>query len=557
MAAARKQTELATMPEPPEVAIPDFDFTDMLWGFPVAVSAAHLNLPAVVLTGVAFAAQKQIRRTPGLAGKIYDVLLHVLPLPDWAMHVLPAPTPRVLSAPNVQDVAPGVQPAPAAPATLHEALHAMPRQVQLGDMGKPPASATAVPIGYGADGSPLWLDMANEMLHTGLYGTSGAGKDTWLRTAFGVLTRRNTPDQVQFFILDAKGDWMLSHLKGLAHMWRDPVGGVGGAGVLAIKSGVQMLHEEMERRYTLVLGASCRTREQYIQRTGRPMPLLIVVFTDVMSSIESEVESLLVDLVSKARAVGIRVIVSMQTPTGGSMKWRSNLSTNITGMIPDDTQNGPALGLREASKLRYKPSELPHPKERPGVMVVRHGNQQHLVQGVYVPEEKFDAAVTKLPQRDVPKPIPADDQMLARLLQQAPQSVTKASQSPSNTSGVTVTATNPTGNSNGSDSATGVTVTRDGGGDVHVWQVNRTAPAEPAVLPTRRRRTVPRVNVREMRQRAREQQQETLEQKYARLVAQGVPSFREAYKIVGGNSQQALAAWHAAGGTTKPRKRGK
>ena len=83
------------------------------------------------------------------------------------------------------------------------------------------------------------------------------------------------------------------------------------------------------------------------------------------------------------------------------MKWRSNLSTNVSFMQTDETQDGPVLGVREKAGLRYRPSELPGPKTRPGVMIVRHGNDQYLVQVPLVEDEFFDTWVENLDRRVV------------------------------------------------------------------------------------------------------------------------------------------------------------
>lgn len=289
-------------------------------------------------------------------------------------------------------------PAPSAATSLATELQRLPKPgYALRALGKAPESRYAVPIGIGANGA-LWLDFERDILHMGLYGTSGGGKDTHLRVAFFTLTRRCRPEDVQFFYLDGKGDWLLPMLKGRAFMWRDPAGGTGEAGRRSLKAGVEAVQAEMTRRLALVQSANCRTREAYIKKTGDNLPLLIVVFSDVMDAIGAEIETLLIDLVSKARAVGIRVVVSMQTPTGASMKWRSNLSTNISASIPDRTQDAPALGLSDKA-MRYRPSELPSPKQRPGVLIVRHGDEQHLVQGTYIDEDFFDEWVESLALR--------------------------------------------------------------------------------------------------------------------------------------------------------------
>ena len=382
-----------------------FDGIDLAMMIGIAISQSVPPLAfGLVALGVG---QFIVRRSPRAANYLLRAAgWEDVSLPHW---ILPA-APQILPAPKAataDEAWLSPPPGTGAPrqAPLSEILAALPRTVTLQMMRPAPTSSTAVPIGIPAKGQPLWLDFAGDILHMGLYGTSGAGKDTWLRAMFYVLTRRNTPEMVQFVFLDAKGDWMLPRLKGRAHMWHDPYGADPFDDARAnageqIRSGIEAVQMEMRRRLKLVNGGNCRTREEYLARNPKAiMPMLVVVFTDVGGDVEGPVEQLLIDLVSKARAVGIRAIVSMQTPTGASMKWRSNLSTNISGMIPDTSQDGPALGLRDKSSVLYAPSSLPSPKQRPGVMVVRQGNEQHLVQGVYIDENRFDAYVDTLPRR--------------------------------------------------------------------------------------------------------------------------------------------------------------
>jgi hypothetical protein len=325
---------------------------------------------------------------------------------------------RLLPAPRQQplEVAPeaGAPVAQEAPSDFAAALAALPPRVKLGALLPLPASTTAVPLGVDAAGAMHWMDLGADALHIGLYGQSGSGKDTLLRLWFGGLARRNDARAVQFAILDGKGDWLTPNLAQLRHMFIAPAGGYGAPGDAKIKAAIQAIDEEARRRQELITAAGCRTREQYQARTGVAMPLLVVVATDVMTSIGLEVEALLEALVSKARALGIRVVVSMQTPTGKSTRWRMNLSTVIAGSLQSGSQDVPALGI-PVEQMHYRPSLLPPPQARPGVFVVRRAGGQALVQAPYVPEETFDRWCELLPRRN-------DSEVLSSLLAETPSS---------------------------------------------------------------------------------------------------------------------------------------
>lgn len=292
--------------------------------------------------------------------------------------------------------------------TTETAISALPALVQLDELTQPD-SATAVPLGVNHLGAPVWADLMVDLLHVGIYGTSGAGKDTLLRVWFSTVATRNRPEDVQWAFLDGKGDWLTPDLADLACMFVPPAGGYGQKGKEAILKASKAVDKEAERRQGLIFPNGCRTREQYnkmaVQKGWEPIPLLIVVASDVMDSVAGEVEDLLASLVSKARALGIRVVASMQTPTGKSMEWRMNLSSVLAGALVDGTQDAPALGVREVKDLPFRPSKVPPPPKVKGVFVGKvRGEFMVLRTPIFLAdseasEERFNQIVAGLPKK--------------------------------------------------------------------------------------------------------------------------------------------------------------
>jgi len=233
----------------------------------------------------------------------------------------------------------------------------------------------AVPLGRDQTGAFRWLDFGRDALHIGLYGTSGCGKDHLLRLWFAALLNETA---VRWAILDGKGDWLTPNLARLPQMLFPPAGGYGDEGQRRILDAIGAINEEAKRRFGLLLSAGVRSVEEYNRTAPDPLPLLIVLATDIIDVVD-ETERLLIALVSKARALGIRVIVSMQTPTGKRLEWRMNLSTLISGALVDGSQDAPALGVRDPKALLYRPSQLPPPPGERGLFVVRHNNEQFVV----------------------------------------------------------------------------------------------------------------------------------------------------------------------------------
>jgi hypothetical protein len=272
-----------------------------------------------------------------------------------------------------------VAPTPTAVTTPHinkreTAVVALPPS-SLFNPNNPRPSRFAVPLGRDETGAFRWLDFSKDALHIGLYGTSGCGKDHLLRLWFVSLLRER---EVQWAILDGKGDWLTPNLAKLPQMLFAPAGGYGDDGQRRILEAISAINAEAKRRFSLLLDAGVRSVDEYNQIAAEPLPFLIVLATDIIDVVD-ETERLLIALVSKARALGIRVIVSMQTPTGKRLEWRMNLSTLIAGALVDGSQDAPALGVRDIKALRYRPSQLPPPPAERGLFVVRHNNEQFLV----------------------------------------------------------------------------------------------------------------------------------------------------------------------------------
>jgi hypothetical protein len=281
-------------------------------------------------------------------------------------------------------------------------VNSLPAIVRYGDIVKSkPASKTAFPLGKDTMGTMLWGDLQGDNLHIGVWGATGGGKDTLLRSIFYTLTTNNTSDEIQFAVIDAKGDWLVDNLKNRSHMFFNPVGGVGKEGQESLQQGIEAVLEEMARRFKLVQSYGFRTREAYVQETGNTLPLLVVVLTDITKSIEKIADDLLTDLVAKGRAAGMRVLVSTQTPSNMSMSWRANISTNISFHQPDSSQNAACLGYRQTRDLPILPSDIPSGKAARGVFVLR-ATQLHLVRGVFIDEMFFDQYVNSLPRLQRP-----------------------------------------------------------------------------------------------------------------------------------------------------------
>lgn len=298
-------------------------------------------------------------------------------------------------------------------------LHALPEIIAPDDMLKSlpkvaftdipyPEEKWMVPVGINYLRTWEWLNIEHGITHALVAGQSGTGKDNLLRLWFTILTRQNPATDLQFAIIDGKGEWLLPPIANSAYMFTQPAGGIDIDGMEDWKQVLKATRASMERVLGEVFKELARrqkmfteygvvSRERYIEKSGNKLPLLVLICTDVGTDLEKEVDQLLQIIVSKGRSLGIRAIISMQTPTGQSTLWRTNVSVVITGRQQQGSQDNPVMGTHVKDML-IRPSQLPDPKERPGVMIMRRGDYQIVVQCPYFPESFWENYVESLPR---------------------------------------------------------------------------------------------------------------------------------------------------------------
>lgn len=327
----------------------------------------------------------------------------------WVVPYTPLP-PKKWVSPKPRNVAPSSSPQSSsstltkqtvqgdAEGRVRKALEDLPRLVRFEDIRVPSNLPLSVPLGIAAYEGHKFLDFGDDTLNVAVYGTSGSGKDTLIMGWFVTLALRNSPEEVQFLVLDGKGHWLTPNLKGLAHMYTDPCGGYGDKGNEIIEEGLALIDAEASRRSELIFGGGYRSREQYVKGTGERLPMIVILITDGMDAIQGLIEATLISLASKGRALGFKVVVSMSTPTKRDMRWRINLSTVLSGPLVDRSQNAVALGL-PTEYIVYPPSLLPDPRSRHGTFVARIGSGQTIIQAPFISDEDFDRVVSTLPRR--------------------------------------------------------------------------------------------------------------------------------------------------------------
>jgi S-DNA-T family DNA segregation ATPase FtsK/SpoIIIE len=189
-----------------------------------------------------------------------------------------------------------------------------------------------IPLFLGKDvkGAPLVYDLA-DMPHLLIAGRTGTGKSVSLNAMILSILMTKRPDEVKLILIDPKMV-ELSQFKRIPHLMH-PV-------VTDMKKAESLLSwacDKMDERYMFLARAQVRNIQSYNQLGAdeiyarlRPeddqerariptfMPYIVIIadeMADLMMTAAKEVESHIVRLAQKSRAVGMHLIVATQKPT--------------------------------------------------------------------------------------------------------------------------------------------------------------------------------------------------------------------------------------------------
>ncbi len=209
-------------------------------------------------------------------------------------------------------------------------------------------------LGKNSSGEALVSDLA-DMPHCLIAGTTGSGKSVCINTIIISILMTRRPDEVKLVLIDPKMVEMAA-FESIPHLMC-PI-------VTEMRRAEQILEwavEEMDKRYELLKEAQVRNiasfnlleQEELIERFNpstkeeeamipKKLPHLVIIIdelADLMMTSGKEVESYIVRIAQKSRAVGIHLILATQRPE----------RTVVTGLIKS---NMPArIAFRVASGM--------------------------------------------------------------------------------------------------------------------------------------------------------------------------------------------------------------
>jgi S-DNA-T family DNA segregation ATPase FtsK/SpoIIIE len=232
------------------------------------------------------------------------------------------------------------------------------------------AQKMKIPIYLGKDvaGNPMVADLAS-LPHLLIAGRTGTGKSVCLNTLIMSMLMTRRPDELRMLLIDPKMV-ELSCYKTLPHLMH-PV-------VTDMKKAEAILAwavEKMEERYSLLARAGVRHISAYNQlgeeelmdrlqpaddeeRKNIPqsLPYIVIVadeMADLMMTAAKEVETHIIRLAQKSRAVGIHLVLATQKPTVDVITGliKSNLPARIAFQVASRTDSRVVLDEMGADKL--------------------------------------------------------------------------------------------------------------------------------------------------------------------------------------------------------------
>ncbi len=234
-------------------------------------------------------------------------------------------------------------------------------------------------LGKDASGEPLITDLA-AMPHCLIAGTTGSGKSVCINSIILSIMYLQRPDMVKLILIDPKVVEM-APFKDIPHLMCPVINETGRA-----TSVLDWACEKMDERYELLAEAGVRnlkgynalTKEELFERfqpsneeeeakIPKKLPYIVIIIdelADLMMTSGKEVETFIVRLAQKARAVGIHLIVATQRPQATVVTGliKSNLPSKIAFRVNSRMdsrivldQNGAELLLGQGDMLFLPP----------------------------------------------------------------------------------------------------------------------------------------------------------------------------------------------------------
>jgi S-DNA-T family DNA segregation ATPase FtsK/SpoIIIE len=219
----------------------------------------------------------------------------------------------------------------------------------------------AVPLGVGADGTPVCFDLVRDGPHLLVAGTTGSGKSELLQTLVLGLALTRSPVDLALVLVDFKGGASLGACPGLPH----------------VVGQVTDLEPGLAARALAGLRAELRRRERVLAVHAVPdvtllppgtLPRLVVVIDEFRALADDLPEFLpaLLRVAAQGRSLGVHLVLATQRPGGAvGPDLRANVSARLALRVTDVLESRDVLDDPAAARI---------PAASPGRAVLRLGS---------------------------------------------------------------------------------------------------------------------------------------------------------------------------------------
>ncbi|MGR3741773.1 type VII secretion protein EssC [Companilactobacillus sp. DQM5] len=182
---------------------------------------------------------------------------------------------------------------------------------------------------------PLYFDF-NEMNHTAIFASPGYGKSNFLQTLVMNLARKNTPEQVQFNLLDFGTNGLLPleklpHTADLARLNEKE----------KLFKMLQKMRSEIDKRKAEFQKAGVASLVQFEQNQYE-LPIIVNVLDGYDAVVEDdnrdEIDSVVSKILREGSAVGIYLIISANRSNSIKMSMMSNIETKLALFLVDESE---------------------------------------------------------------------------------------------------------------------------------------------------------------------------------------------------------------------------
>ena len=240
-------------------------------------------------------------------------------------------------------------------------------------------------IGQDVKGQAVIADLT-EMPHLLIAGATGSGKSVCINAIIASLLAFHEPETLRLILIDPKMVELVGY-NGIPHLLREVVVDT----KLAVGS-MEWACKEMDRRYEVLHDVSARNIKEYNKKNQTMSYIVIIIdeLADLILTVPDEIETMLIRLAQKSRAVGIHLILATQRPTVNVVTGliKANFPARIAFAVASHIDSRVILDAMGAEMLLGK-----------GDLLFMHESSHRRVQGAYVTDPELQRLVSYWQER--------------------------------------------------------------------------------------------------------------------------------------------------------------